>query len=207
MWTSKHTVALTFTSLTGESIIVVPRRFVSAHHAQFFPFDPSCLGHVPGPFAHSGRRGTYVLHLSVIADLQGRFPQFICPSVSEPLVSTVRRVVVVVGVVWCGRHRWIHGRVLHAGIAGEGQDVRILQQRTALICQDVWKRNEVWGLRTSLILYCHVYVSTKGQFKMTPANVLVNVIEPLNHFPTHAVVRELRNSYVVSWQNDHEQHR
>lgn len=114
------TSSLTFTSLTGESVIVVPRCFVSTHDTQFFPFDPSCLWHVPGPFAHRRRRRRHVLHLSVIADLQGRLPQFIYPSVCVPFVPSVWRVVVVAGVVRCGGHSWFHGCVLHTGIVGKG---------------------------------------------------------------------------------------
>lgn len=111
---------LTFTSLTSESIIVVSRGLVSTYNTQFLPFNPSSLWQVPASLAHSRHNRGALLHLRLIAALEGSFPQFIYPCVWVPFVSIILWVVVLSGIVWSGRHCWLHELILHAGIAGEG---------------------------------------------------------------------------------------
>lgn len=112
--------SLTFTSLTSESIIVVSRGLVSTHDTQLLPFYSSSLHHVSGSLAHCRNNRGPLLHVSLITALQGSFPQFIYACVWVPFISTVLRVIVLGGVVRSGGHIWLHGGVLHTGIAGEG---------------------------------------------------------------------------------------
>lgn len=110
---------LTFAALTGESVVVVPRGFVTAHDTQLLPLEPLHPRHVSARLAHGRHHGGLLAPLAFIADLQRSFPQLVDAWRRVPIVSIVLREEAVTGVVLSGG-RGLHRRVLQAWVAAEG---------------------------------------------------------------------------------------
>lgn len=137
MPTKQQMMKFTFTSLTCQSIVVIPWCFIPTDNAQFLSFALSGLRSVSGPLTHSGHDGTRLLHLILKTPFQRSFPHLECSGRRVPLLPAELWVTLLTGVVRRWRYAGFCRGELHAGIAGEGHDLLVLQQRTVLLCQNI----------------------------------------------------------------------